>query len=119
MNGGTQMAQTATYNTKPAAIDYMALPDRPEADVWLRKDIKQVTLDEPGPDGQTVQGKYWQASEVYFRAEITAADVSRRFDELFKAPPVPPPTFKPPTNLERIEALEAGMLELAGVIYGG
>lgn len=113
------MAETAIYNQKPAAINYMALPDRPEADVWLRKDIKQITQEETGPDGQTVKAKYWQASEVYFRAEITAAEVSQRFDELFEAPPVPPPSFDPPTDLERIEALEAGMLELAGVIYGG
>lgn len=113
------MAETAIYNTKPAAINYMALPDRAEADVWLRKDIKQITQEEPGPDGQAVQAQYWQASEVYFRAEITAAEVSQRFDELFKAPPVPPPAYDPPTDKERIEALEAGMLELAGVIYGG
>ena len=113
------MAEKAIFTTKPAAIQYMALPDRPEADVWLRKNVEQFTQDEPGPDGQTAQGTYWRADEVYFRAEITAADVSQRFDELFETPPVPPPVYDPPTELERIEALEAGMLELAGVMYGG
>lgn len=113
----------ALYTSKPGKIKYMALPDKAgTADVWLRKNIKQITVTpmEPGPGGEpAAEEQYWQADEVYFRAELTEAEVKERFEELFRDPPVPPEPLPEPTELERIEGLEAGLLELAEVIYGG
>ncbi len=83
--------------------------------MWLRRNIRQVEQ-QGGPEGETET--VWAADEVYFRAAITAGEVSERFDELFDDPPVPPPVYPAPTILERVEGLEAAMLEIAGTMYG-
>lgn len=59
-----------TFNSKPAAINYIALPTtNGEADVWLRKNIAK-------------SGSYWYADEVYMRTTALQAEIVANF-ELF------------------------------------
>lgn len=58
-------------------ITYMALPDG-NADVWLHKNIEQVTDDEGN--------EMWEADEVYLRTALTKSEVSSSFSKIFKDP---------------------------------
>lgn len=100
----------ATYNQKPDTISYMKLPNG-KADVWLRKNIAETT-DE---DGNTT----WEADEVYFRTNLDQGSILAEFDELFlnggetgsDEEPVGKPTVE-----DRLDAIEAAILELAEVM---
>lgn len=97
----------AYYESKPDELLYMPLPDG-RADVWLRKNIAQAEQ-----DGQTV----WTAEEVYFRTVLTKERVEVDFDMLFEMGEPPKPAHV--SDTERLDALEAAILELAEVIANG
>ena len=98
------------FSDKPSAIMYMALPDG-GADVWLRKNITQVTIE--GPNAEPSQ--IYEADEVYFRTNESLNYVEENFEKLFNGnipiPPVPEITLE-----ERVAATEAALLEF---IMGG
>lgn len=110
------MAVLATFNTQPEAILYMPLPHG-KADVWLRKDIEQ------GQD--EVGSAVWIAREVYFRTELSKDEIEANFDAIFDngSPVVDQDTGKETadgvTIADRLEALEAAVLELAEVVTNG
>lgn len=94
----------AKYNQQPTAITYMGLPSR-EADVWLRKNIHEV--EEPTEEGHIQT--FWECNEVYFRTELTEAEVTDNFDDLYLKF-----SHLEPTLAERVNALEEVVLELLG-----
>lgn len=103
----------AIYNQKPDTISYMKLPNG-RADVWLRKNIAEIT-DEEG-------NAAWEADEVYFRTNLDKESIMAAFDELFPNggeigghnEPVCIPTVE-----DRLDAIEAAILELAEVMANG
>ena len=110
------MMETVLYSQMPEAILYMALPDG-RADVWLRQNIEQIT--DENDDTQ------WTADEVYFRTTLTEEEVTKGFDALFEngGPTIDEETGEEsadePTVAERVDALEAAVLELAELILEG
>ena len=100
------MQTKALYTERPAPIHYMELPTG-AADLWLRKNITEVTDPETGAVG-------YEADEAYMRTNATEAEVQADFEGFYTLasawePPVPP---KPPTPEERITALEEENAEL-------
>lgn len=98
------------FTEKPSEIMYMALPDG-GADVWLRKNINQITVEAPNAE----PSQMYEADEVYFRTNESQNYVEEHFDELFNGnipvPPIPEITLE-----ERVAATEAAILEF---IMGG
>ncbi len=98
------------FTDKPSAIMYMALPDG-GADVWLRKNINKVTVEDEGEEPSTM----YEADEVYFRTNESEEYVKKNFEKLFNGnipiPPIPEITLE-----ERVAATEAALLEF---IMGG
>ncbi len=79
----------------------MSLPSANTADLWMRKNIAEVTDPETG-------AKSYAADEAYMRTTATEAEITADFDAWYETasawqPPVPPKT---PTQEERIVALE-------------
>lgn len=100
------MITKAFYTERPDSIKYMLLPSG-EADLWLRKDITEKTDSETGAVG-------YEADEAYMRTSATQEDVAADFETWFETAAawrVPQPK-KPPTQEERIAALEAENAEL-------
>ncbi len=98
------------FTNKPLAIMYMKLPDG-GADVWLRKNIEQISVENPMGE----PSEMYQADEVYFRTNESEEYVSEHFEDLFEGnipvPPIPEITLE-----ERVAATEAAILEF---IMGG
>ncbi len=98
------------FTNKPLEIMYMALPGG-GADVWLRENITQVTVE----GENTESSKMYEAEEVYFRTNESEEYVKKNFEELFNGnipiPPIPEITLE-----ERVAATEAALLEF---IVGG
>lgn len=91
------------YETQPNKILYMPLSD--SADVWLRQNIRLT---------ETEDGPRWEAEEVYMHTAESIDTVERNFDEYFAQAQA--------TQLsesERLDALEAGLAELAEVMADG
>lgn len=65
-----------SFGSQPEAIQYMPLPGRDEADVWLRKNIT--------PPEEGVEDACWTADEVYFRTALSRTEVTVNFDALFE-----------------------------------
>ena len=93
------------YNEQPTAVTYMILPNG-QADVWLRKDIKET---EQVYENETL--KMWEAKEVYFRDTISLEEVESSFDKLWYKHGYPAPT-----DQERIDALENALMEIMEVL---
>lgn len=93
------------YNEQPTAVTYMTLPNG-QADVWLRKDIKET---EQVYENDTL--KVWEAKEVYFRDTISLEVVESNFDKLWYKYGYPAPT-----DQERIDALENALMEIMEVL---
>lgn len=91
------------YETQPHRILYMPLSDG--ADVWLRQNIRLT---------ETEDGPRWEAEEVHMRTTETFDAVEKNFDEYFAQAQA-----THPTNSERLDALEAGLAELAEVMADG
>ena len=95
------MVMKAYYTERPDSIKYMSLPSAETADLWMRKNIAEVTDPETG-------AKSYEADEAYMRTDAPEADITANFDTWYEKasvwqPPVPP---KKPTQEERIAALE-------------
>ena len=103
------MRTEAFFTERPATIQYMPLPTG-EADLWLRKDITEITDPETGDVG-------YKADEAYMRGIFTEAEVRADFDGYFDLAAAwePPLAEEEPSDLEgRIAALEedvAGLKE--------
>lgn len=79
----------------------MALPTG-EADLWLRKNIVQITDPETNAVG-------YEANEAYMRTNATEDEVAADFEGFYETAAAwqpPQPEKKPRTPEERIEALE-------------
>lgn len=70
------MSTVAYSNVKPEAVSYMPLPGG-GADVWLRRNITEVS-DDAG-------GTIWQAEEVHFYTTLMQSEVAANFDTLFES----------------------------------
>ena len=95
------MVTKAYYTERPDSIKYMSLPSADTADLWMRKNIAEVTDPETG-------AKNYEADEAYMRTTATEAEITADFEAWYETasawqPPVPP---KEPTQEERIVALE-------------
>ncbi len=98
------MVIKAYYTERPDSIKYMSLPSDDTADLWMRKNIAEVTDPETG-------AKSYEADEAYMRitngapsqAEIVA-DFDKWYDDAATWQP-PMPERKPDTQEERIAAL--------------
>lgn len=95
----------AVYNQKPNPVTYMALPTG-GADVWLRKNIKEVehTYEE-------TKATVWECKEVYFRTDKAYAEIESNFDKYWNMYGYPAPTTE-----ERIDALENALMEILEVL---
>ena len=90
-------------------MQYMALPDGTYADVWLRKNIEEVT--ETNEDGDEVTS--WQADEVYLRTAMSESEVEASFDTLFEEGST---TAEEVSDSDRLSAVEDAIAELAELI---
>ena len=102
------MVTKAYYTERPDSIKYMSLPSADTADLWMRKNITEVTDPETG-------AKSYEADEAYMRTNATKAEITAGFDAWFETasawePPVP--EKKPDTQEGRITALEAAVEKL-------
>lgn len=102
------MVTKAYYTERPDSIKYMSLPSADTADLWMRKNIAEVTDPETG-------AKSYEADEAYMRTTATEAEITADFDAWYETasawqPPVP--EKKPGTQEERIAALEDAVEKL-------
>lgn len=100
------------FTSRPAAIQYMPLP-KGGADVWLRKDIAE----KKGTENDT-EYTYFEAEEAYFRTNAPKAEIEANFEDYF-AGNLPKPPAPVISDSERIEALEAAIMEIAEVMANG
>ena len=96
------MVTKAYYTERPDSIKYMSLPSADTADLWMRKNIAEVTDPETG-------AKSYEADEAYMRTNAAKAEITADFDAWFETasawePPVP--EKKPDTQEGCITALE-------------
>lgn len=102
------MVTKAYYTERPDSIKYMSLPSADTADLWMRKNIAEVTDPETG-------AKSFEADEVYMRTNATEAEIAAAFDAWYDtAAAWQPPTSekKPDTQEARIAALEDAVEKL-------
>lgn len=86
----------------------MGLPSADTADLWMRKNIAEVTDPETGAAS-------FEADEAYMRTNAPEAEIAADFDAWYETaaawqPPVP--EKKPNTQEERIAALEKAVEQL-------
>lgn len=102
------MVTKAYFTERPDSIKYMQLPSADTADLWLRKNIAEVT------DPETGMVSY-EADETYMRTDATEAEITADFDAWYETASawvqVMPPK-KPDTQEERIAALEDAVEQL-------
>ena len=105
----------------PYPIDPVVVSPLPDGgtDIWLHRDITQITKGDDTSVPQTV----YTADEVYLRADtvIDLAEATARFDELWATgTSYDPSTVKPSTPAEQWRAdVENALVELADMIAGG
>jgi len=87
----------------PSRSEICRLPNR-LADVWLRKNIVEVSEDGEAP--------HWEADEVYFRTSLSDDMILDNFDELYDNHAV---EVRPVTQAERLDAIEALLIDLMEV----
>lgn len=86
----------------------MSLPSDSLADLWMRKNIAEVTDPETGAVG-------YEADEAYMRTTATEAEITTDFDAWFETAAAwepPKAERKPDTQEERIAALEEAVEQL-------
>ncbi len=105
----------AEFSAQPDKILYMPLPNG-QADVWLRTNIAQATSETS--EDETATGEKWTADEVYFRTTLSMAEIEDDFDNLFETYSVTISAATVTTE-ERLDAIEAAILELAEVVVNG
>ena len=94
--------------TKPDPILYMPRPDSKYADVWLRKNIVAVEIENDPHEGEDepTTSIDWQADEVYALTTVTREEIEADFDNYFYS-------FGPqPTIEERLDVLEGVIGEM-------
>lgn len=109
------MLNTTSYNERPEAIEYVQLPDAPEADIWLRRNIQEATHKDD--DGNVYP--VWMAEEAYMRTTAAEAEIAANFDRFFEYAAAWDfrSLHKPPlTADEKIALLEAQNKELTGAL---
>ena len=102
------MVIKACYSQPPDSIKYMSLPTADTADLWMRKNITEVTDPETGT-------KSYEADEAYMRTAATEAEITADFDAWYETASSwqPPKPYKNPrTESERISALEEAVEQL-------
>ena len=103
---------TVEFNAQPDEIMYMSRPDG-TADVWLRKDITECETE--NEDGEAVT--YWTAEEVQLNTAMSADEVAENFDDLYTAAEEESYTAEV-SDSERLDAIEAALLEITELILG-
>lgn len=96
------------YTDEPDRLKVCPLPDR-TTDAWLRKNIHQEET-QGGEAAETV----WAADEVYINTRMDAAAIDENFDAIFESESADPPAEY--TTAERLDAIEAVIIDLLGVI---
>ena len=91
------------YSERPDEMRYCKLKSG-NADVWIRKNIKEV---------ETEEGVQWEADEVYLNTQETLEEVTTRKDQIFDEA-----SAEIATVSERLEAIEEAITVLAEAIYG-
>lgn len=91
------------FDTQPDRIMYR--PVRNGADVWLRRNIRQLEMDDES---------CWVADEVYIHTDDSFDTIATNFDNYFMQR-----SDVQPSTAERLDALEAGLAELAEVMLNG
>lgn len=102
------MVTKAYFTEQPDDIKYMRLPSSDTADLWLRKNIAEVTDPETGAVS-------YEADEAYMRTTATEAEITADFDAWYETASAwepPAPEKKPDTQEERIAALEEAVEQL-------
>lgn len=102
------MITKAYFTERPDSIKYMSLPSDSLADLWMRKNIAEVTDPETGAVG-------YEADEAYMRTTATEAEITADFDAWFETAAAwepPKAERKPDTQEERIAALEEAVEQL-------
>lgn len=61
------------FSEQPERILYME--NKGKADVWLRKNITEVTTEE---------GTLWEADEVYVSTYLSSEEIAQQFDSYFE-----------------------------------
>ncbi|MBQ8132410.1 MAG: hypothetical protein IJ193_07965 [Bacilli bacterium] len=88
----------------------MTRPDSLLHDVWLRKNIEEVEVEEEDTDdkGETiiVKKKYWEADEVYLLTDKTEQEIEADFDNIYYE------SGPQPTVEERLDVLEGVIGEM-------
>lgn len=95
------MITKAFYTQRPDSIKYMRLPSG-DADLWMRKNITETVDSETGVVS-------YEADEVYMLTSATEQEIAADFNAWYNtaASWQAPTPQKPPTEGERIAALEA------------
>lgn len=93
--------------TKPDPILYMSRPDTKYADVWLRKNIVAVEIENEYNEGEEPSTYIdWQADEVYALTTVSREEIEADFDNFFYS-------FGPqPTVEERLDVIEGVIGEM-------
>lgn len=94
------MITKAYFTERPESIKFMPLPSG-DADLWLRKNIAEITDPETG-------NMSYKADEAYMRTSATEDEISSDFDTWFETASAWQPFIpksKPDTQEQRIKAL--------------
>lgn len=97
------------YDNKPEKVKYEKLPDG-TANVYLRKNIKQIDRIQTNADGKETAVKVWTADEKNIQTTLTEAQVEARFDTLILD------GDSTPTMNQRIAALEDAVSALTDAL---
>lgn len=96
--------------TKPDPIKFMTRPDSLLHDVWLRKNIEEVEVEEEETDDKgkaiIVKKKYWEADEVYLLTDKTVQEIEADFDNIYYE------SGPQPTVEERLDIIEGVIGEM-------
>lgn len=99
------MADRVWYEDEPLAVEVRERPTASVADVFLRRGIRQVE-DEDG-------GTRWEAEELTLSGNYDAAWAEASAEAIWAAHDASSVTVE-----ERLDAVEAAVGEIAGVVYG-
>ena len=104
------MEKTYFGPDKPDAIVYIPRHNSMYADVYLRKNIEEIEVEDESTDEEgkpiIVKSKMWQADEVYNITDASEAEIIADFDNFFYK-------FGPqPTIEERLDVVEGVIGEI-------
>lgn len=116
-----------SYLSKPPAVE--VYPVSSGTDIILRKNIEQIEKEEI-MDGEASRYTVWECDEVQYRhkGSVTQKEVEQKFDYWFaiadgksEIDAIDDQAKKDgdPSVMERLDALESGLAEIAEVICNG